>query len=370
MKRNAGFTLVELLVAVAITITIVGLSLDALNEGQRTSEAISLMSNMNENLRAGMDQLQHDMILAGSGIPVGGISIPNGSGVPINEPSPTGDAYTFPVGAASISAVTPGHGLGPLISGTVNSDMITVIYADNETFPPDSTTYPNGQPLNANIINDPTAVKPDTPCAGTLNSTGTSVTFDPNCVVFDAGNGAVGIGDLIMFSNAQGNTLEYVTGVSGQTMTFAKGDPYDLNGRTDSAGTIFQLQSPVNSGAYPLTSATRIWMVTYYLDNTNPAGPRLMRRLNFFTPEPVAESIEALWLTYNFVGATCDAVACANQAIPPIGMNANQMMSANVFLGARADKAFSWTKQTFRSNLVSQISLRGLAFVDEFPINP
>jgi type II secretory pathway pseudopilin PulG len=365
MRRDSGFSLIELLVAVAITIAIVGVSMDALNQGQRASEAISLMSDMNENLRAGMDQLQHDMVLAGSGIPVGGISIPNGSGVPINQPSPTGHAYTFAVGATSISAVTPGYGLGPLISGTQNSDMVTVIYADNQTFPPDTATYPQGQPLNANFINDPTAVPPDTPCSGTINSTGTSVTFDATCVVFDAGNGAIAIGDLIMFSNAQGNTLEYVTGVNDQTLTFAKGDPYDLNGRTDSSGTIYQLQSPANSGTYPVTTATRIWMVTYYLDNTNPAGPRLMRQVNFFTPEPAAESIEALWITYNFVGTTCGAT-CANQPIPPAGMNANQMMSANIFLGARADKAFSWTKQTFRDNLVAQISLRGLAFTDEF----
>jgi prepilin-type N-terminal cleavage/methylation domain-containing protein len=367
MKRNSGFTLIELMVAVAITIIIVGVSLDALNQGQRASQAISLMSDMNQNLRAGMDQLQHDMVLAGSGIPVGGISIPNGSGVAVKEPSPTGDAYTFPIGATSIPAVTPGHGQGPLISGTVDSDMVTVIYADNMTFPPDNTTYPEGQPLNANFINDPTATSPDTPCNGTINSTGTSVAFDSNCVVFDAGNGAVGTGDLIMFSNAQGNTLEYVTSISGQTMNFAKGDPYDLNGRTDPAGTIYQLQSSTSpSVTYPPTTATRIWMVTYYLDNTNPAGPRLMRQVNFFTPEPVAESIEALWITYNFVNGTLCGASCSNQPIPPAGMSANQMMSTNIFLGARSDAAFGWTKQTFRDNLIAQISLRGLAFTNEF----
>lgn len=360
MKSDSGFTLVELLVAVAITIIIVAVSLDALNQGQHTSEAISLMSNMTENLRAGMDQIQHDLVLAGSGIPVGGISIPNGGGPAINEPSPAGFAYTFPVGSTSISAVTPGHLLGPLISGAVNSDMVTVIYADNQTFGPLNPPVA----LNANFINDPGAVLPDKACNGTINAAGTSATFDATCIVFNAGNGAVVPGDLIMFSNAQGNTLEYVTSVANQTMNFAAGDPYGLNGTADTAGTISQLQSA--PGVYPPTTATRIWMVTYYLDNTNPAGPRLMRQLNFFPAEPVSESIEALWITYNFVnGAACGA-ACSNQPIPPAGLTANQMMSANIFLAARSDKAFSWTKQTFRSNLVSQISLRGLVFVDQF----
>lgn len=365
MKRNTGFSLIELMVAVGITIIIVGVSLDALNQGQHASEAISLMSDMTENLRAGMDQMEHDLVLAGSGIPVGGISIPNGGGVAVNEPSPAGKAYNFGVGTTSIAAITPGHLEGPLISGAVNSDMVTVIYADNQTFPPDTATYPQGQPLNANFINDPTAVSPDQPCSGTINNTGTSVTFDATCVVFDAGNGAIVPGDLIMFSNAQGNTLEYVTSVNSQILNFAKGDPYDLNGRTDPAGTIYQLQSSPSPVTYPPTSATRIWMVTYYLDNTNPAGPRLMRQVNFFPAEPVSESIEALWITYNFPSSGCGA-ACSNQPIPPAGMGDNQMMSANVFLGARADRTFTWTKQTFRNNLVAQISLRGLAFTNEF----
>lgn len=362
-KRSAGFTLVELLVAVTITIAIVAISLDALNQGQHASEAISLMSDLTENLRAGMDQVQHDMVLAGSGIPVGGISIPNGVGPAINEPSPAGDAYTFPAGSTAIAAVTPGHLLGPLISGVVNSDMITVIYADDETFGPLVPPVT----LSANFINDPGAVAPDHPCSGTINATGTSATFDATCVVFDVGNGAIAAGDLIMFSNSLGNTLEYVTSVSGQTMNFAAGDPYKLNGRAagaPTAGTMDQLQSA--PGTYPPTTATRIWMVTYYLDNTNPAGPRLMRQVNFFPAEPVAESIEALWITYNFVNGTVCGATCSNQPIPPAGMTANQMMSANIFLGARADKTFSWTKQTFRNNLVSQVSLRGLVFTNQF----
>lgn len=365
MKQNAGFSLIELLVAVGITIIIVGVSLNALNQGQHASEAISLISDMTENLRAGMGQMEHDLVLAGSGIPVGGISIPNGSGVAVNQPSPAGTAYTFGAGTTSISAVTPGHNLGPLVSGAVNSDMVAVIYADNQTFPPDTVDYPQGQALNANFINDPAAVPPDIPCNGTIDNTGTAATFDATCVVFNAGNGAIVAGDLIMFSNAQGNALEYVTSVNGQTLNFAKGDPYDLNGRTDPAGTIFQLQSsPAPAVTYPPTTATRIWMVTYYLDNTN-TGPRLMRQVNFFPAEPVAESIEALLITYNFPSAGCGA-ACSNQPIPPAGFSANQMMSANIFLGARADSVFTWTKQTFRNNLVAQISLRGLAFTNEF----
>ncbi|MGH9711214.1 MAG: hypothetical protein ACRD37_11780, partial [Candidatus Acidiferrales bacterium] len=196
------------------------------------------------------------------------------------------------------------------------------------------------------------------------------VTFDPACIQLPAaGNGAIAPGDLIMFSNSQGNTIECVTGVNvgTNTLNFAVGDPYGLNATAgiDATGTIKQLESA--PGAYPPTTATRIWMVTYYLDNTNPLNPKMMRRVNFNAPSTVAESIEGLQIAYNFVNGNplCGAV-CSNQPVPPVGMTANQMMSANLFLAARSDKQFTWTKHYFRNNLTSQISLRGLAFFNQY----
>ncbi len=370
MKRNAGFSLIEMLVAVAITVVIVLVALDALTQAQHASEGVSLMSNMVENLRAGMDNMSQDLVLAGSGIPTGGISIPAGGGPAINRPSPAGFAYTFvdqtPAPLTALPAVDPGFTLGPAIQGP--SDMITVLYADNLTYGP---LVPQ-VPLNANAINDPGAVAPSQACNGTIDPSGNGafVKFDPLCVTLPAvGNGAIAPGDLIMFSNAQGNTIECVTSVSlgTNTLNFAAGDPYGLNATaaTYASGTMKQLET--GPGVYPPTFATRIWMVTYYLDNTNPAGPRLMRQVNFNPARPIAESIEGLQIAFNFVNGNplCGA-ACTNQPVPPVGMSANQMMSANLFLAARSEKPFSWTKKFFRNNLSSQISLRGLAFHNNY----
>ncbi|MGH9866475.1 MAG: hypothetical protein ACRD4H_13785, partial [Candidatus Acidiferrales bacterium] len=332
---------------------------------------------MTENLRAGMDYMSQDLVLAGSGIPTGGISIPTGGGPAINRPSPIGFAYTFVDGAGvpltAFPALDPGFQLGPTISGAgpaSRTDMVTVIYADNLSFGP--LNLPVGLPLNANAINDPTAVAPSQPCNGKMDLTGNGafVTFDNKCIQLPAaGNGAFAPGDLIMFSNSQGNTIECVTGVNvgTNTLNFAVGDPYGLNATAgiDATGTIKQLESA--PGAYPPTTATRIWMVTYYLDNTNPLNPKMMRRVNFNAPSTVAESIEGLQIAYNFVNGNplCGAV-CSNQPVPPVGMTANQMMSANLFLAARSDKQFTWTKHYFRNNLTSQISLRGLAFFNQY----
>jgi prepilin-type N-terminal cleavage/methylation domain-containing protein len=364
MKRNAGFSLIELLVAMAITVIIILVSLDALTQAEHAAEGVTLMSNMTENLRAGMNYISRDLVLAGTGVPTGGISIPNGSGVPINRPGPVG-MPAFPLTYTAIPAVTPGAALGPNVLGP--TDIVTIMYADNLAFPPLNV------PLSGNAINDPApppTTPPTTPCNGAISITGAFVTFDAACVNIALGNGGIAPGDLIMFSNAQGNTIETVTSVAGQTVNFATGaaDPYNLNGRTasDANGTILELQAPV--GTYPPTTATRIWMVTYYLDTTLPNLPRLMRRVNFRPAGPVAETIEQFQISYNFVtaGAVPCGAPCSNQKIPPAGLTANQMESANLFLAARSDQPFSWTKLYFRDNLVTQVSLRGLAFFNNY----
>ena len=119
-------------------------------------------------------------------------------------------------------------------------------------------------------------------------------------------------GDLILFSNANGNAIQTVTNVSGQALTFASGlaagDTFALNGTAKPAGTIIQLQNSIvdpitnkrtYNGTYPPTTASRIWMISYYLDDTtDPGRVRLMRRTNFRPAVVVGETIEDLQLTY------------------------------------------------------------------------
>ena len=47
-------------------------------------------------------------------------------------------------------------------------------------------------------------------------------------------------------------------------------------------------------------TATRIWAITYYLDNTTtPGTPTLMRLVNARKPVPVAENVADLRFTYD-----------------------------------------------------------------------
>ncbi len=161
----------------------------------------------------------------------------------------------------------------------------------------------NAQPING------------TSCpAGTISASGNSVTFDATCfnlTSLSASGVQINPGDLIMFSNTNGKALQLVTSVSGQTLSFASGDAFHLNGITarPAAQSNTCRTRTVNGttgvvtylGTYPQTSATRIWMVSYWLDNvTDPIHIRLDRAVNFNAPQPVGETLENLQFTFNF----------------------------------------------------------------------
>jgi len=182
----------------------------------------------------------------------------------------------------------------------------------------------------------------------------------------------INAGDLIMFSNAKGNAIQTVTSVSSQTVKMLVGDAFSLNGRTAPQGTIKQLQNTDSSGnpngTYPPTTATRIWMVSYYLDNiTDPAHIRLVRRVNF-DPTPLAqlavgETLENMQFTYNYVDGVTNP---SNQVGVPTGLSENQIRSVNVFLGARSNYFDPQRKRYTRVNLQTQVSLRSMAYRNRY----
>ncbi len=121
------------------------------------------------------------------------------------------------------------------------------------------------------------------------------------------------VGNLIMFHNSNGTALEYVTGVSGQVITFAAGDPAGLNqtGLTQWHG---GKSAERGGGGFPPTSITRVWMVTYYIDSTtNPAAPQLIRQVNYPNfpagpaavnpPQAIADNVENLSFSYDITAS-------------------------------------------------------------------
>jgi len=385
-KAIAGFTLLEMMIAIAVTLILLAAAVMTFRDASNSNQVVTQAADMTENFRAALNSIELDLQQAGTGIPVGGISIPYTSNGSTSSPCSTtpavnrpklGGATTFPVCNSTLPAVEPGNMLGPAItapdatSGTPANpgsitDEITVLYADN-------TLKLDSVPVNKAA----TAGPPASPaCNGTLRLSGTTlqVTFDSNCANLNpsATNGIViQVGDLIMFTNTNGTALLTVTGISGQTLSFASGDPFNLNGRTETSGTIQQLETGGAScgggtSCFPPTLATRIWMITYYLDNiTAPPFVRLIRQVNMNTPSPVGETLENLQFTYNFVDGVTNPV---NQPVVPTGNSESQIRAVNVYLAARSGyRVHSGNRTLFaRSNLQTQVSLRSLAYVNRY----
>jgi len=381
MKRQAGFSLIEVLVATALMLVIVGTTLRALSDATHANEAVTLMADTQENLRAAMNYMVKDIVEAGEGLPQGGISIPNAVTIltpnppiasAINRPGPVGGPATFPPSFVTLPAITDGPSQGPqavtpnpnVPGGTLlgaNTDFITVLYVDNTIFDPVHNSTLNTFPVYIAASGG----NPGCP-AGSIAASGLTVTFDATCITLPTGNTAIAPGDLIMFQNANGTTLETVTGVAGQTLTFAgggAGDAFALNASVQPSGTIVQLQTPgvvSPGGPFPPTTCSRVWMITYYLNTANPQRPMLMRQVNFQPATPVAEVIEDLGISYDI-----NAGPPNTPTVEP-GFSPNAIRKVNLTLAARADNAYSQNKQYFRNNLQTQVSVRSLAFFNDF----
>jgi len=340
MRDESGFTLAELLVSMAITLVVVGTALTTFSDAMFLNQSANLITETNQNMRAGLSLMTRDLMQTGQGVPLGGIPIPGGAGaLPVLRPSPPGFVYSFPADP-TIPSVTPGDGLGPAIAGQA-TDAITILYGD-------SAMDANGSNLW------------DWPLAAIAND-GSSMTVDARTLITNADRG-LRVGDLIMFSNGQGNALQQVTRLSGgQTVFFDANDSMQLNQRNAPEGTIIQLQDA--PGSYPDTTATRVVMLTYYIDWNN-GEPQLIRQVGDGPRLAVALGVENLQFAYDLV----DGVTNPTNVATPIAPNSpNQIRKVSVFLSARSDRRHPQTGNFFRNSMTSQVSMRSLSFFDRYP---
>src|ERR1700674_2314144 len=230
MKKKSGFTMVELLVAIAITMVALAAAVLAFRDSTRANANVTQNADMSDNMRAGLNLIVQDLIQTGTGIPTGGISIPNtinaagcNIGGRVKRPPAALTLFFQGPNAANVGcnvvlpAIEPGNALGPTVvspDGTSGpaTDIITIIYADNTL-------------LVKKAING--AACP----LGSITPTGSSITFDINCVVLGAAGIPVNAGDLIMIYNANqpNGVVQTVTSVAGQVLNFAAGDAFNLN---------------------------------------------------------------------------------------------------------------------------------------------
>jgi prepilin-type N-terminal cleavage/methylation domain-containing protein len=333
-RIDAGFTLAETLVAMALTAIVISAAIETFNRAIGLFSTSRRVSETDETLQAAMSLMVRDFIQTGRGIPLGGVPIPSGNGSnAITRPGPGG--LRFAANLTTLPAISPGGALGPTVIGAA-TDIVNLFYADqtlNLSEFPLAAISANGQTLTVN--------------------NGTPIT----------GPTGLQVGDLILFSNALGNAVGMVTGLpGGQQVVLAQGDPLGINQPNAPQGTIVNLQS--GPGVYPPTTATRILMISYYIDNvTDPTLPRLIRQINAGQPLAIALGAENLQLSYDFIDGVTNP---ANQKNVP-GMNsANQIRKVNLFLATRSlDKSPS-LNDYFRNSMGTEVGLRSLSYVNRY----
>jgi prepilin-type N-terminal cleavage/methylation domain-containing protein len=381
-RRNLdarGFSLLELLVTMAITLVIMGATMSALGDAWKATDSATLLTGLNTGLRVAMDVVVRDVLQVGQGLPTGRIvTIPSGAGVTtIRIPGPPGTNYTLPNTATELSAVMPGPGRGPVVNG-VATDMITTIAADSAF---------EGRQLTALT---------DTTMTVALTRTAPLPAIPNGANITDGGPDDIDAGDLIMLTRGAFSALVQVTvQPTNQTITFAGSDSLGLNQNGAADGTVREYRDldptaavqneAIDPATATLTSrATRIRMITYYIDaTTDPLRPRLVRRANNGHPTTfnnalgtaVAFDVENLSISYDLSDGTTTStnirMTDADQTTTtggcaPVACDVGRIRKVNVLLGARARRPMKGSRQLFRNSLLTQVSLRSLAFVDRY----
>lgn len=363
-----GFSLVELLVAMAVTTVIMGATMTALNDAVKATEAATLLTGLNGGLRTAMDLMVRDLLQVGQGLPAGRlVFVPAGANVGVMRmPGPPNTDFELPGGTTELTAVIPGPGLGPVINDQA-TDMVTTLAVDSSF---------DGVRLTA--LN--------------ANGGGSSIVVVATTDIDDGGPDDIRPGDLIMLNKASASTIVQVTRVQGQQVFFDPGDSMNLNQTAPPDGTVLDLRNntaPVDVLPAPPapqvipTTASKIRMISYYIDaTTDPDHPRLVRRINNGDPftfdnelgTAVAFDIEGLSISYdlsdgdgNPANVRMEAVDfTAAGACNPDPCSTNQIRKVNVMLAGRSRIPMRGTNQFFRNTLVTQVSLRSLAFVDRY----
>jgi prepilin-type N-terminal cleavage/methylation domain-containing protein len=393
MRRSSttstrGFTLVELMVSLALGTLVLGLAVQLFSQGVDATWVISQRAEMQQDLRASTDLLLKDISLAGSGPPAlaQGIALPTATpNRPLYGYAPSCAAFNNCVGVAgagiaypcasnvgacvpTLYGVIPGFALGIIPPGsTTRSDVITVVYQDTVLA---LNCYTVGFAPPPPTVNPITFTAPPNPPPATCILP-PGLTF-PQAV----DDPVVGLkaGDLVLFSNSTGQALGEVTTATGggpYAVTMVNGDPLWMN-QSGNAGDLSTITAGVG------TVANRVYVITYYLwllpdpTGAGPGTPVLMRQVNGQTPVPVAENVVNFQFTYDTYTAAGTLLNNAGDAGYSTGTSFNLIRKINVLhltirsqlAGSRSQLAATRGYQSF--DLQTSISARNLSYQNRY----
>lgn len=345
--RQSGFTLIEAMIVLVLSAGLFAATLSLLRPAVDISAFSKQRGEMILNSRAAMNSIIRELSIAGTGLPQGGIQLPDGSGL---DGSPRfgcdsihgcwlNSSAVFPNNR--LYYITPGHNTFTLANGQIN-DSVTLAYRDESL---DLDQFPL-----ANISSD-----------------GTEITFDSrtNPGITNTATGLIA-GDVLVLLNANGSAAAVVTEVVSDTeVHLKKDDAINFNQPNAEYGNIRSLANAGSPGDYPPTSAFRINLVTYFMavDPQLPEVVFMMRQVNTHEPVPVAEGTERTEVTYDIyddVSQTASSGLVSAQGFP------NQIRKVNLSIWSKSPKEGLFGRKNDRQVITSSVSARNLSFTDRY----
>jgi len=265
-----GFSLVELLISMGITVVILTAAAGVLHSLSSANTSASLLTEVEQNLDAGLYLMKRDFINAGtSAIPRDGIAPataapwPNRPGIVDGRFDNTAD---IPNRFGNICAINPGL----RADGT---EMVNILLRrelqGGKRMTEIRVVTNTSNSVDIDLVDlEAKTEEDDIPGTGFNN-------------LIEAG---VRVGDLVFISGQ--SVLRYVTAVTNERLTFtAAADPSGFNATG--------LNLPPPGGVSSGQTITLLKLVTYWVEDF-----RLMRQINYYDPNPVATGVNRLALSY------------------------------------------------------------------------
>jgi prepilin-type N-terminal cleavage/methylation domain-containing protein len=392
-KRDSGFSLLEMTVSLALGGVVLAAAVQIYVQGVAATWTTTQRAELQQDFRAASNILTRDLSLAGAGLGNGAaIALPSGV-TPVYGCSGTGGsqttatcyiistahpsgavAYPTQSGAAYLYGLLPGYNDGPTLTGSSGpTDAITTVYTDVNFYLDCYTAKMTSTTTVTFTL--PTPVAPATGDANCTSPTG-------NAGAQAVNDSAVGLtaGDLVLFSFGSSNIVAEVTTAPTAlgVATFVTGDVLKMNQASTVANSLASMYAAPSGSVTGY--ASRIFVITYYIDNYTSTTPRLMQQVNGHVPVPVAENVVYAKFTYDLFNDTTDlpAVACSNPGAASdgcsgasTGMLPNQITKINIqnmamdstLMGSQFGQGNGYQ----RMDLQTSVCARNLTYVNNYP---
>lgn len=372
-KSQHGFTLLELLVASSIGLTVILVMASLFKTGMDASMKVTQRAETQQNLRAAVELMTKDISLAGAGLPSGGLQLGT-AGLSKFACNQTGTCYitggNYPNSAGGTAnymyAIEPGFSTG-VQNGTVitaapaaTNSSITVVYCDyNFPLSNFTWTFPSSTTAGVAVING--GVTPNNILAPGGLQVGDLLMFN----VSTPGNGKSASGTS-MVQNAA--VVAEITGIpNGTTVNFSTGDALNFNFGTGSNNLVSVATAAAGAGSQ--VSVCRLEVVSYFIQVPAAGGgtvqtPRLMRQVNGLNAVPVADNIINLQFTYDVINAVTGTVNANIQ--DPIGAGDSPSLIQKVNLWVMAQSLTNDGNRAQNMYLATAVSTRDMSFCNSY----